>query len=78
MNEEYEKCFHEHHTDTFHKTLKAAKAAVSVADGKHPQVYRCWRKDGVIAGEEVLWTYGEYCCGIKQADKYIAEKLKES
>ena len=53
MNEEYEKCFHEHHTDTFHKTLKAAKAAVSVADGKYPQVYRCWRKDGVIAGEEV-------------------------
>ena len=67
MNEEYEKCFHEHHTDTFHKTLKAAKAAVSVADGKYPQVYRCWRKDGVIAGEEV-----------QQADKYIAEKLKES
>ena len=46
--------------------------------GKYPQVYRCWRKDGVIAGEEVLWTYGEYCCSIKQADKYIAEKLKES
>lgn len=78
MNEEYEKCFHELNTGTFHKTLKAAKAAVRIADGKHPQVYRCWRKDGVIVGEEVLWAYGEYCCSIKQADKYIAEKLKES
>ncbi|HIZ85946.1 MAG TPA: hypothetical protein IAC04_05610 [Candidatus Coprenecus stercoravium] len=77
MNEEYEKCFHEHITGSFHKTLKAAKAAVSVA-GKYPQVYRCWRKDGMIVGEKVLWAYGEYCCSIRDADKYIAEKLKES
>lgn len=78
MNEEYEKCFHEGHTDTFHKTLKAAKAAVSVADGKHPLVYRCWRKDGVVVGEQMLCGYGEYVCSIRSADEYISENLKES
>lgn len=78
MNKEYEKCFHEVHTDTFHKTLKAAKAAVSVADGKHPLVYRCWRKDGVIVGEQMLCRRTRHIRRASARRRVHCRKLKES
>lgn len=71
---EYEKCFFEEKTCTFHKTLKAAKS-ITCKDGSYPYVVRCWKKDGIVVGKHVVYAYGETFCTVKSADEYIMGKI---
>ena len=75
---QYEKCFFEETTGTYHKSLKSAKSLGRFKDGSYPYVYRCWMKDGVIVAKYPVSAYGGSCCSIKYADECIAEKLNRS
>ena len=78
MNEEFEKCFYEEHTGTFHETIAAAKRAAKAKGYMFPMVSRVWIKNAVIFGSATVFAYGESCSSIKYADEYIAEKLNRS
>lgn len=71
MNMKFDKCFYESKSETYHKTLVSAKA-IGVSS---PYVCRVWLKDGKVAGSELVYAYGESICSIKNADKYIEEKI---
>lgn len=70
MEKEIIKRFYEENSDTFHDTLKSAKAAA-----RFPYVKRVWLRDGKVIGWRTVYAYGDSCCTVKVADEIIAKQL---
>ena len=71
MEKEIIKRFHEARSDTFHDTLKSAKAAA-----RFPYVKRVWLRDGKVIGWQEVYAYGDSRGTIKGADEIIAKRVE--
>lgn len=70
--EDFERCFYEKNSGTFHKTLKAARAA-----SKFPYVSRCWKQGTYVAEMVPVYCYGDSVCTVRSADKEIENKMRK-
>lgn len=70
-----EKLYYEQNTNSYHKTLKAAKEHAA-KKGMCPYISRVWTERNKILGECIVFAYGESACPVRWADSYIENEIR--